>query len=157
MAAYGVPRSTLDLDLLTTESRVLVDAFWSPLRTLGPRVDIRRGEHDDPLAGVVRLSAPDQRAVDLIVGRHSWQRDIVARATPLELGGARLLVAEAADLVLLKLYAGGPQDRWDIHQMLSKPDGEDIRIAVDRRMHDLPQDCAELWRSLRAQGHAKPG
>src|SRR5688572_33390889 len=54
LAARGAGRSTLDIDVLTTDSTVLKDEFWEPLRAKGIHVDIRKGDRDDPLAGGLR-------------------------------------------------------------------------------------------------------
>ena len=72
MAAHGAPRSTLDLDLLTTDRQILEESFWESLRDEDTRVEVRRGDVEDPLAGVVRATQSNERAVDLIVGRFSW-------------------------------------------------------------------------------------
>jgi hypothetical protein len=149
MAAHGVPRSTLDLDLLTTDRQILEEPFWAPLREAGVKVEVRKGDLEDPLAGVVRISAPDERAVDVIVGRFSWQSDIVNRAPIVNLHGMDLRVAEPVDLILLKLYAGGPQDRWDIQQMLMAQRTVDLLEKVEMRLGHLPRECAELWGDLR--------
>lgn len=50
LAAAGVVRSSLDLDLLTLDSRVLDRRFWAGLSEGGAAVDVRRGDMDDPLA-----------------------------------------------------------------------------------------------------------
>jgi hypothetical protein len=54
LSLYGISRSTLDIDLLVTDRRVLEPDFWSDLDATGVRVDARRGDADDPLSGVVR-------------------------------------------------------------------------------------------------------
>jgi len=149
MAAHGVPRSTLDLDLLTTDARTLDESLWAPLEQAGAEVEVRRGDHDDPLDGVVRIAADSERTVDLIVGRYSWQSRIIDRARPVAIQGARITVAEPADLVLLKLYAAGPQDRWDIQQILGAQEAEGVLASVEERLEDLPPECSALWRSLR--------
>ena len=69
LAARGVARSTYDIDLLTTDGRVLAAAFWDSLRAGGASVDVRRGDDEDPLAGVVRVTAAGDRPVDVIVGK----------------------------------------------------------------------------------------
>jgi hypothetical protein len=60
-----------------------------------------------------------------------------------------LAVAEAADLVLLKLYADGVQDRWDIAQLLALDDGEDIGRDVERRLGALPRAARDRWSEFR--------
>lgn len=141
LAVHGVSRSTVDQDLLTTDTRVLADAFWEPLD--GVRADVRRGDSDDPLAGVVAIGQESERDVDVIVGRHGWQRDAVMRAAVP--GGIPVPVVQAGDLVLLKLYAGGAQDLWDIEQLLAVTDAAPIREHVARVIDALPPRCAELW------------
>jgi hypothetical protein len=142
LAAAGVARSTLDLDLLTIDSRVLDPVAWQPFLAEGVDVEIRRGDHDDPLAGVVRLSLAGERPVDIILGRHGWQGRAVDRARRLP-SGAR--VVQARDLVLLKLYAGGTQDLWDIRQLLAAQDGASLAAEVEADLGDLPPDARRLW------------
>ena len=150
MAAHGVGRSTLDLDLLTTADTVLSGSFWRPLSAEGLRADVRRGDAGDPLAGVVRFDAEGEAPVDLVVGRASWQKGVLDRATSLEIGEMKLPVATAADLILLKLYAGGSQDRWDVEQVLAAAsDREALAREVQSRLIDLPPEADALWTRLR--------
>jgi len=125
LAAHGVSRSTQDLD------------------------DVRRGEPDDPLAGVVRLEAADENAIDVVVGRAAWQRSVIERARPVQLDDLELPVAEAPDIVLLKLYAGGPQDLWDIQQLLDTPAGRQIAKDAEARLAELPSEALRLWARIR--------
>jgi hypothetical protein len=60
-----------------------------------------------------------------------------------------LVVAPAADLILLKLYAGGPQDLWDITQLLAAGDHGALAEEIEVRLPDLPSAAAALWESLR--------
>jgi len=146
MAAHGVARSTFDVDLLTTDRRVLTSAFWQPLaghETV--RVDVRTGEADDPLAGVVRMETEGERIVDVVVGRGGWQDDVIGRAQPMSIQGVTLLVVTIADLVVLKLYAGGAQDAWDIEQLLACGDRDAISAAVNQVVEQLPPDAQALW------------
>jgi hypothetical protein len=142
LASAGVARSTFDVDLLTTDQRVLAPAFWTPFAEDPVTVAARRGDDDDPLAGVVRLERTGDRPVDVIVGRHGWQADAVARATA---AGGGIPVVQPADLVLLKLYAGGTQDLWDIRELLALPGGEALTRAVDRALDHLPQFMRDHW------------
>jgi hypothetical protein len=147
LAVHGVSRSTFDLDLLVTDPAVLAAGSWSALGA-GVAVDTRRGDADDPLAGVVRLSMPGERSVDVVVGRHAWQAEALARAQVTSLGAVELPVVAPADLVLLKLFAGGPQDAWDVEQLLAAADRVAIAGAVEAQLHRLPADAAALWRRI---------
>ena len=146
LAVRGVARSTFDIDLLTTDSRVLRDQWWTPLAIGDGAVDVRPGDVDDPLAGVVRITAPGERPVDLVVGRHAWQARAVARAERIAAGPP---VVTALDLILLKLYAGGAQDLWDVRELLRQPAGEELATAVEAELTRLPEPLTAAWRDAR--------
>jgi len=151
MAVWGVVRATVDIDLLTTEARVLREVFWEPVRSAGLEVEIRWGDTSDPLVGVVSIAGGAGRPVDLVVGEAPWQMAIVKEGEPASIGGLQLPAATPAGLVLLKLYAGGPQDRWDIDQLLrGAPDRESLMAEISRRIEDLPPRCRALWSEILA-------
>ncbi len=128
MARHGVVRSTLDQDLLAVDPVCLQPESWSGLRSSGIEAKIRKGDLYDPLLGVVRFSSPGERPVDLVVGKFAWQREVIARA--MMHPGGEVPVVRAVDLILLKLYAGGPQDAWDIQQLLAAEDRETLIAQV---------------------------
>lgn len=143
MSARAVPRQTLDFDLLVVDRRVLEEAFWRGL----PRApEIRMGDSDDPLAGVVRFDSPE---VDVVVGRYRWQSEALERAEELQIGGRTLPVVTLADLILLKLHAGGYRDRADVEMMLTGAD-EAVIEHVDRVLPALPADARRLWDEIRS-------
>jgi hypothetical protein len=149
LAARGVARSTFDIDFFTTAPEALDGTTWQLLRAdASVRMTVRRGDADDPLLGVVRIEADAERMVDLVVGRSEWQSAAVARAQRLKLAGAEWPVVMAADLVLFKLYAGGSQDCWDIDQLLTGDDRDDLVREVDARVAALPAQARQLWERL---------
>lgn len=150
LAAHGIARSTFDLDLLTTELAALDAAAWATLRA-NPHVNVsvRRGDADDPLAGVVRIESAGQRAIDVIVGRASWQAEAVVAARPVHVAGVDVPVVGPADLILLKLYAGGSQDLWDIEQLLAGGGRPELVAEVDAHLDRLPPDARRLWVRMR--------
>jgi hypothetical protein len=145
LALHGVPRSTRDLDLLTLDVECLDAEYWRSIGGGRIEVTVRRGDAADPLAGVVRLRPGDDAPVDVVVGRSAWQRGVLERAQPATVESVVVPVAQAADLVLLKLFAGGPQDLWDIAQLLGGDERRTIARDVEARLSALPADCARLW------------
>jgi len=124
--------------------------LWAGLEERGASLRILRGDIDDPLAGSVRVALPGERMVDVVVGRHAWQREIVEAAEMLSIGEVSVRVVRPADLVLLKLHAGGPKDAWDIRSLLECHDQVDsIRAEVDRLLSNLPAQSKRLWERLR--------
>jgi len=149
LAAHGVARSTFDLDLLTGNQAVLDERLWSGL-SADPtvRVTLRRGDADDPLAGVVRVEASGERTIDIVVGRWTWQAEAVEAAVPIHVGSAPLRVVRPVDLILLKLYAGGLQDLSDIQQLLAVGAEPTLRPEVEARLERLPASARHAWQRL---------
>ncbi len=106
LAVHGIARYTADVDLLTMDRRVLEPGFWAGT----PVGDVSRADLDAPLAGLVRWPGPPPH--DLLVGRGHAMQLAVDTAEPNAALGCR--VATALAFLLLKLEAGGPQDRWDV-------------------------------------------
>lgn len=153
MAVYGVSRSTRDLDILTISMDILQPDTWQPLQRAGVAVRIERGDAHDPLAGVVRLSAPPAHPIDVIVGKSPWQRGILGRSRVTAIEDVDVPVAPPAGLILLKLYAGGPQDAWDIAQLLAGPERAAVAAEVEATLEALPAECRRLWERIRRGGH----
>jgi hypothetical protein len=147
LAVHGVVRSTFNYDLLTTSTQVLDTAFWSGIDRI-VLVDGRAGDEDDPFAAVVRLSAAGERDVDLMIGRPGWLDGVIARRIGIPLVGRDIPSVTAGDLILLKLYAGGTQDRWDIEQLLAAMPDAKLREDVESRLSDLPQYSGVLWQRI---------
>lgn len=149
LAVHGVSRATADVDFLTVDVRALDRTLWSDLeKTASLRV--LRGDFDDPLAGSIRVSRPGESSVDVVVGRKAWEREILETAEERTLGNTSVKVASPADLVLLKLHAGGPKDAWDIRALLdSHPQSTAIRDEVDRRVIRLTSESRRLWEQIR--------
>lgn len=139
MGIRGVLRFSDDTDVLTTNRDVLRTDFWSELEA---STNLRRGDFDDPLAGVATVTSGDD-VIDVVVGKYKWQAAVVQRAEPVVLSGEPWPVVRAADLILLKLFAGGPQDAWDIEQLLRAD--PTLRDEVEQHLPDLPSEARQLW------------
>jgi hypothetical protein len=150
LAAYGFARATLDADVLVVTPDILESASWKALEQVGAKVDVRRGDADDPFRAVIRITRSGSSPVDVLVGRFAWQRDIVERATRVTLQDFELPVATAADLVLLKLFAGGPQDHVDAQRLLDGPIKNALVVEVDSRIHALPESCRRDWLRMKS-------
>ena len=84
-----------------------------------------------------------------MVGRAGWQGRAIERAGAITLDGRPLRVARTVDLVLLKLYAGGPQDAWDVEQLLALESERGLAAQVERALGELPAHAAALWARIR--------
>jgi hypothetical protein len=62
--------------------------------------------------------------------------------------GEDLAVVDQADLILLKLFAGGPQGRLDVRLLLAAAD-DDLPREIERRLPDVPPEIGRVWRRVR--------
>ena len=145
LGAHGLARATLDTDILVADDAVLNPPFWVSCTDLGTP-EIRCGDAEDPLRGIVRFTAPDE-PVDVIVGRGAWIVSMLQRRLRIEAGGYSWPVVDRADLVLLKLFAAGPQDLLDVQLLLEADDG-DLRRTVEDRLPAVPAAARAAWEKI---------
>lgn len=129
VAARGAVRATQDVDLIVALPVQEAPSLERSLRDSGLQATFYRGAPDDPIAGVVRVAIPvgDTRVkCDVLFASRKWQTRAVKNATAVDLSDFVVMVAQPADLFLLKLYAGGPQDLIDAAQLL------ELQSSVER-------------------------
>ena len=148
MAARGYPRFTVDVDLLTADPRVLAPELWAHLRAAGATVDPRRGDADDPLGGVVHILLADDSDIDVVLAKWEWEAQLIARAEPMRIGEGEIRVPRTADLILLKLAAGGHLDLHDAAALLRLGDRAAVVRDVEARLDQVRPDVRAAWRAL---------
>jgi hypothetical protein len=127
LAAGGVTRATEDIDFAVAAgsgdmpklASALGGQYWP-------------GGGDDPLLGVVNASVATGAStipVQLILLPQRWNEVLVNQVSVVPLYGCAVPVVSWQALVLLKLYAGGPQDLVDAQDLwaVRQPDAESIR------------------------------
>lgn len=116
MSAWGVPRATQDIDFAIA----IGSANPHTLATfLGGRFE--PGEPDDPLKGVLHSSiqiGSVSISLQLILFPSSLTKIAFQQVETLSVMDQIVPVVSWQVLVLLKLYAGGPQDKLDAHHIL---------------------------------------
>jgi hypothetical protein len=148
LAVRGLSRGTHDIDFMTTSASALrVD--WKRELSAGTTIDVRSGEHDDPLAGVVRFSREGSADVDLVVARWAWQQKVIDCSESVDLEIFTVRVPCVEDLVLLKLEAGSYLDERDAAQLI-EIHGIGVVRGVDARIAELPGPIGEAWARLKA-------
>ena len=126
VSAWGVPRATQDIDF----GIAIGSANPQALATfLGGRFE--PGEPDDPLKGVLHTSIQVGSVsvpLRLILFPSSLTEIAFRRVETLSVMDQVVPVVSWQVLVLLKLYAGGPQDTLDAHHILQvrHPQSDDL-------------------------------
>lgn len=147
VALRGHPRLTVDYDFLTTDRRVFERAVWTSLEGRGATIDVRKGDPDDPLAGVVHVTF-EQRDADVVVGKWKWEQGVIDRAERLPLHGVSVPVPRTSDLILLKVSAGGYLDLQDVYALLHAGSREQLVQEVGEFITALPADAQASWKRI---------
>ena len=126
---WAEPRLTRDVDLVVVTGfgceapvvDLLLEAL--PARVPDPRALASR-------ARVVLLRTGGGVGVDVSLGALPFEERAAARATDWEVEpGTRLRTCTAEDLVVLKVFAGRPQDWVDVTSVLDRQ-GDDLDVAL---------------------------
>lgn len=117
VAAWGVPRATHDVDFALALGASDPAALSRHLRA-----EFQPGDAEDPLRGVFQMTTMVEGVsipTQLIVLPAAWTAIIFRGIETLSVFGCAVPVVSWQSLILLKLYAGGPQDRLDAQQILA--------------------------------------
>lgn len=147
VSVRGFPRMTLDFDFLSVDPRVLSAECWKDLESEGARVDIRRGDADDPIAGLARITFGEDE-IDILLARWKWEAAVLQRAERMNLGDVTAPVPITSDLILLKLAAGGPVDLQDVVALIHA-NPADVIEEVEAKVGEVRPDVSEVWTNLR--------
>jgi hypothetical protein len=127
LAAGGVTRATEDIDFA-----VAAGSSDMPKLALALGGQYRPGGGDDPLLGVLNtaVAAGAQTIpVQLILLPQRWNEVLLGQVKVVPVYGCSIPVVSWQALVLLKLYAGGPQDLVDAQDLwaVRQPDTQAVR------------------------------
>lgn len=137
MAVHNYPRQTEDLDLAVALDPRRLQALEEELAKTGWAVELSPPDPQDPLGGVVTIRAPDALPVQVVNFDNSPSGGfpaLVRDAARSSLAGLRFKVVSVIDLILFKLYAGGPKSEQDILELL-------VRNPVD--LDELRRRCEQ--------------
>ena len=136
VSAWGVPRATNDLD------------FALALGSSGPSIlakqlkaEFRPADPNDPLRGVFRCSVlveDNTIPVQLILLPPKWENLVFQEIVSIEIFDLTVPVVNWQPLLLLKLYAGGPQDLLDAQQILS------VRQPNPIELQEISRDAEQV-------------
>lgn len=160
VCVHGRPRMTADIDV-TVES-------YDPLKLLrdlvktGFRPAIRGMKDVLDVASVIPLVHEDTKLpIDVQIAGHGIERDFLTRAKPVDIGGVKVPVIAAGDLILAKLLAARMKDLEDVQGIVAAARATElartrtmlaaVEIALERK--DLVAQLDKLVADARA---AKP-
>lgn len=149
LAVHNYPRQTEDLDLAIAIAPRDLQRLADALRVREMEVELNLPDAEDPLGGVLTCRRAGAFPVQVVNfdnapagGFPALVRDAAPRA---RLVGDELplRVVSVIDLILFKLYAGGPKSRSDILELLVRNpvDLEELRARCERYRMRAPLEA----------------
>lgn len=118
-SVHGIVRASVDADAILSLTIQETPKLERELKAAGFATELRRGDPDDPISGVLSLTDEYQNRVDLLVGLRGLDPGAFARTIELIFHGTILTVAGLEDFIAMKVFAGGPQDLADARAAIS--------------------------------------
>jgi predicted nucleotidyltransferase len=121
---YGTPRMTKDIDITLGIDTADLDLVVQAIKSIGIEIipdDFRAfAERTCVLPTVDKESG---LRIDFIFSFTPYERQAIARANPVLLGGTKVMFASVEDVIIHKVFAGRPRDLEDVRSvMIKNPD-----------------------------------
>ncbi len=116
---YGAGRASLDADLVVSSSVMEGTRINEALKQAGLTTEIRRGDLEDAIPGLVRVSDSFGNQVDVLLGIRGLDPKAFSRTVEVPLEGTRLRFVGLEDFIAMKVAAGGPIDLLDAENAIA--------------------------------------
>ncbi len=149
VSAWGLPRATQDIDFAIAIDQADPQALAT---FIGGRY--QAGEPDDPLRGVIAVSIEVERepiSLQLVCFPSFLTELVCTNVVTLSVLGCSVPVVSWPVLIILKLYAGGPHDILDVHQILNArgPQAKDVQeIESMAQIAGVLSEWKNLWKHM---------
>lgn len=124
LAVHGIPRATVDIDLLVPESAIA--ALKDAVRSIGYTTETQLGFHKSGELNITRLTKffSDSEAFFILDILHAEGQYAVLydKRVQVETPGEIIWVLPAEALIEMKSMRNSKQDQWDIDQLKSLDD-----------------------------------
>ena len=136
LSVHGSIRGTTDVDALLFTTRQRLGKLLTVFDRVGFATELRRGDAEDPILGMLILSDSHNNRVELLGGLRGMDPAIFSRTVEIQFFGVNLRFVGREDLIAMKCLAGGPQDLLDAQSAYRSAQGPvdlDLLRAVTRR------------------------
>lgn len=158
---YGVRRLTADIDVTVHLGDHTTQELVLGLKAAGFRLRVEDDDFIDRTRVLPLVHASTGTALDIVLAGPGLEELFLERAVTHDIGGVRIPVARAEDVVTMKILAGRPKDFDDVYAIL-KVGGSDLDLDLVRTTLTLLEqalDQSDLMPAFervldRAQGDA---
>jgi hypothetical protein len=118
-SVHGVVRASIDADAVLSVDTRKVAHLESALKAAGLRTELTRGDLEDPIPGLLKVSDSFGNRVDLLLGLRGMESQAFSRVIEIPFQGSTLKFIGGEDFIAMKVFAGGPMDLVDATRAIS--------------------------------------
>jgi len=130
---HGAGRASLDADLVVSSSVMEATRINEALKQAGLTTEIRRGDLEAAIPGLVRVSDSFANQVDVLLGIRGLDPKAFSRTVEVPLEGTRLRFVGREDFIAMKVAAGGPIDLLDAENAIAA-DPKSLNVELVRNL-----------------------
>jgi hypothetical protein len=146
---HGAGRASLDADLVVSASLMEGMGIDEALKRAGLTTEFRRGDLEDAIPGLVRVSDSFGNQVDVLLGIRGLDPKAFSRTVEVPLEGTHLRFVGREDFIAMKVAAGGPIDLVDAENAIAAdPKSLDVELVRNLSLRFGTSASASLERML---------
>ncbi len=112
-SVHGAVRASMDADVVLSLGLPDAKNLKSSLTVAGFQTEFTRGDLDDPIPALLKVTDPFGNRVDLLIGLKGLDPQAFSRSIEVPFQGTTLKFIGREDFIAMKAFAGGPMDLVD--------------------------------------------
>ena len=118
-SVHGAVRGSADADVLIGASVQETTTIDEAFRRAGFQSLLSRGDPQDVIPAVIRLSDSFGNRVDVLIGLRGFEAQAFSRTVEVPFHGSTLIFIGREDFIAMKVFAGGPIDLQDAERAVA--------------------------------------
>lgn len=129
-SVHGTVRASRDADVLLSAAVLEGSKIERAFKSAGFRASLSRGDPEDDIPGVLRLTDTFDNQVDLLLGLRGLDPKAFSRTVEVPFQGTTLRFIGREDFIAMKVFAGGPVDLTDAENAIAaNPKSLDVALV----------------------------
>lgn len=145
---HGAVRASMDADVVLSVGMREAEDLERVFKTAGFDAQMTRGDFEDPIPGLLKVSDVHGNRVDLLVGIRGMEPEAFLRAVEIPFQGAVLKFVGREDFIAMKAFAGGPVDLLDAARAIAAGGSLLDRNLVRRLAKRYGRDASDALERL---------
>ena len=130
---HGAVRASMDADAVVSLGLAEAKRLAQVFEAARFHTELTRGDFEDPIPGLLRLSDGFGNRVDLLIGLRGMETQAFSRTVEVPFQGSTLQFVGREDFIAMKVFAGGPVDIADASRAISAAPGS-LDMELLRRL-----------------------